>query len=497
MSYIQVSDLTFAYEGSYDNIFEHVSFRLDTDWKLGLIGRNGRGKTTFLKLLMKKYEYSGTITADMDFAYFPYEVEHMEWLTIDVLREICAQCEEWEIIRELSRIDVAEDAIWRPFETLSNGEQVKTLLAALFLKENAFLLIDEPTNHLDEEGRKAISGYLKQKKGFILVSHDRNLLDSCVDHVLAINRNNIEVQKGNFSSWKENKERQDAFELSENEKLRKDIKRLEKAAKRTSDWSDKLEKTKNADRKKRRDAGIKLDKGFIGHKAEKMMQRSKNLERRQETAMEEKEGLLRNIETADDLKLSPLHARKNPLVYLKDVSVKYGEKTVCSGVTFEIENGDRISLKGKNGSGKSTILKLILGERMDFDGELRKGTGLKISYVPQRTDDLRGDLKTYIAEYGIDESLFKAILRKMGFPREQFDKSLENFSSGQKKKVLIARSLCEEAHLYIWDEPLNFIDVFSRIQIEELLEKFKPTLLFVEHDSVFSEKIATKTVTLS
>ena len=77
MSYIQVSDLTFAYEGSYDNIFEHVSFRLDTDWKLGLIGRNGRGKTTFLKLLMKKYEYSGTITADMDFAYFPYEVEHM------------------------------------------------------------------------------------------------------------------------------------------------------------------------------------------------------------------------------------------------------------------------------------------------------------------------------------------------------------------------------------------------------------------------------------
>lgn len=496
MSYIQVTDLTFAHEGSYDNIFENVSFRLDTDWKLGLIGRNGRGKTTFLKLLMGKYEYSGTISGDMEFAYFPYEVEHKEWLTIDILREICPLCEDWEIIREISRIDMEEDALWRPFDTLSNGEQVKALLAALFLKEHAFLLIDEPTNHLDLEGRKAISKYLQQKKGFILVSHDRNLLDACIDHVLAINRNTIEVQRGNFSSWKENKNRQDAYEFSENEKLRKDIKRLEKAAKQTSRWSEQVEKTKNAGRRRPKEAGVKVDKGYIGHKAEKMMQRAKNMERRQEAAMEEKSELLRNIDTTEDLKLSPLKARQTPVVYLKDVAVWYGEKTVCEGVTFEIEVGEQVALRGKNGCGKSTILKLIYGEPMDMTGELRKATGLKISYVPQKTDGLKGNLRDYAEEYGIDESLFKAILRKLGFSREQFDKRMEDFSDGQKKKVLIARSLCEEAHLYIWDEPLNFIDVFSRIQIEELLQKYRPTLLFVEHDAVFCQKIAGKIVEL-
>ncbi|MGN1231047.1 MAG: ribosomal protection-like ABC-F family protein [Anaerotignum sp.] len=496
MSYIQVTDVTFAYEGSYDNIFEDVSFRLDTDWKLGLIGRNGRGKTTFLKLLMGQYEYSGTISADMEFAYFPYEVERKDWLTIDILREICPHAEDWEIIKEVSRVDVEEEALWRPFETLSDGEQGKALLAALFLKEHAFLLIDEPTNHLDLEGRKAVSRYLQQKKGFILVSHDRILLDECIDHVLAINRNNIEVQRGNFSSWKENKDRQDAYEFSENKKLRKDIKRLEKAAKQASRWSEQVEKTKNADRRTPRDAGVKADKGYIGHKAEKMMCRSKSLERRQETALEEKTSLLRNIDTADDLKLSPLTARQSPVVYLKEVSVKYGEKVACQGVSFEIEAGEQVALRGKNGCGKSTILKLILGEEMDATGEFRRATGLKISYVPQKTDGLQGDLRDYAEEYGIDESLFKAILRKLGFSREQFDKRMGDFSDGQKKKVLIARSLCEEAHLYIWDEPLNYIDVFSRMQIEDLLQKYRPTLLFVEHDAVFCEKIAEKVVEL-
>lgn len=496
MSYIQVTDLTFAYEGSYDNIFENVSFRLDTDWKLGLIGRNGRGKTTFLKLLMGQYEYSGTISADMEFVYFPYEVEHKDWLTMDVLRELCPLCEDWEIIKEVSRIEIGEEELWRPFDTLSDGEQGKALLAALFLKEHAFLLIDEPTNHLDLEGRKAISKYLQQKKGFILVSHDRILLDACIDHVLAINRNTIEVQRGNFSSWKKNKDRQDAYEFSENEKLKKDIKRLEKAAKQTSHWSEQVEKTKNADRRTPRDAGVKADKGYIGHKAEKMMRRSKSLERRQETALAEKTSLLRNIDIADDLKLAPLKARQNPVVYLKDVMVRYGEKVACRGVTFEIETGEQVVLRGKNGCGKSTILKLIYGEEMDMTGEFRKTTGLKISYVPQKTDGLQGDLRDYAEEYGIDESLFKAILRKLGFSREQFDKRMEDFSDGQKKKVLIARSLCEEAHLYIWDEPLNFIDVFSRLQIEDLLQKYRPTLLFVEHDAVFCEKIAGRIVEL-
>jgi lincosamide and streptogramin A transport system ATP-binding/permease protein len=121
---------------------------------------------------------------------------------------------------------------------------------------------------------------------------------------------------------------------------------------------------------------------------------------------------------------------------------------------------------------------------------------LKISYVSQNTANLSGTLTDYILCNYLDESLFKAILRKLDFSREQFEKRLEDFSEGQKKKVLIAKSLCEQAHLYIWDEPLNYIDVLSRMQIETLLLEYQPTILFVEHDSAFCSNIATKTIQL-
>ncbi|HZG17072.1 MAG TPA: Lsa family ABC-F type ribosomal protection protein [Candidatus Bathyarchaeia archaeon] len=492
MSLIQVTNLTFAYDGSFDNIFENVSFQIDTDWKLGFTGRNGRGKTTFLNLLLGKYEYSGKISANVGFEYFPFLVENKQQNTLDVINDMLPDYQHWELLRELSLLQVSEDVLDRPFDTLSNGEQTKVMLAALFLKENSFLLIDEPTNHLDLHARKLVSEYLNTKNGFILVSHDRAFLDNCVDHILSINKTNIDIQKGNFSEWWENKKRQDQYELAENEKLKKDIKRLSESAKRTSNWSHEVEKTKNGTR----NSGSKVDKGYVGHKAAKMMKRSKSMEQRQQSAIEEKAKLLKNIENQESLKISQLAYHKNQLALLEHVSVHYGEKMVCTDVSFTIEQGDRIALAGKNGSGKSSIIKLIYGEEIDYTGTFRKGSQLKISYVSQDTSHLQGNLTVYARSNGIDESLFKSILRKLDFSRVQFEKDMSAFSGGQKKKVLIAKSLCENAHLYIWDEPLNFIDVISRMQIEELLLEYAPTILFVEHDSEFCKNIATKIIEL-
>ncbi|CAH1223577.1 Nucleotide-binding protein ExpZ [Paenibacillus plantiphilus] len=492
MSLINVTNLTFAYDGSYDNIFDNVSFQLNTNWRLGFTGRNGRGKTTFLNLLLGKYDYSGNISASVSFEYFPFHVEHKESNTLDVIEEICPDYEHWQILRELSLLKVSEDVLYRPFESISNGEQTKVLLAALFLKENSFLLIDEPTNHLDIHARKLVSDYLKTKNGYILVSHDRAFLDNCVDHILSINKTDIEIQKGNFSDWWDNKNRQDHFELAENEKLRKDIKRLSDSSKRTGNWSHEVEKTKNGTR----NSGSKVDKGYIGHKAAKMMKRSKSIEQRQQSAIEESTKLLKNIESSESLKISQLAYNKKQLVELANVSIHYNEQTVCSSVTFTIEQGERVTLAGPNGSGKSSILKLILDEDIHFTGTFRKGSQLKISYVSQDTSQLQGNLSDYAINNRIDESLFKAILRKLDFSRIQFEKDMSSFSGGQKKKVLIAKSLCESAHLYIWDEPLNFIDVISRLQIEELLLEHAPTILFVEHDSEFCKNIATKIVEL-
>ena len=127
-----------------------------------------------------------------------------------------------------------------------------------------------------------------------------------------------------------------------------------------------------------------------------------------------------------------------------------------------------------------------------FSGNVHIESGLQISYVPQDAGFLSGDMKSFTAKYDLNETLFKTILRKLGFERQQFEKDLQMLSAGQKKKVLLAKSLCKKAHLYIWDEPLNYIDVLSRIQLENLLLEYAPTLLFVEHDRVFTEKIATK-----
>jgi lincosamide and streptogramin A transport system ATP-binding/permease protein len=492
MSLINVSNLTFAYDGSYDNIFENVSFQIDTSWKLGFTGRNGRGKTTFLNLLLGKYEYSGHISADVSFEYFPFQVENKESQTLDVVEEIYPDYVLWELMRELSLLKVSDDVLYRPFNSLSNGEQTKVMLATLFLKENSFLLIDEPTNHLDMEARRLVSDYLNHKSGFILVSHDRAFLDHCVDHILSINRTNIEIQKGSFSDWWANKQRQDNFELGENDRLRKDIKRLTEAAKRTEGWSHQVEKTKNGTR----NSGSKVDKGYVGHKAAKMMKRSKSMEQRQQSAIDEKSKLLKNIETSESLKISQLSYHKPQLAELELVSIYYGEKEVCRDVSFTIERGDRIALSGKNGSGKSSIIKLICGEDISYTGTFRRGSQLQISYVSQDTSHLQGNLSDYAQEHGIDESLFKAILRKLDFSRVQFEKDMADFSGGQKKKVLIAKSLCEQSHLLIWDEPLNFIDVISRMQIEELVLDYEPTILFVEHDREFCGHIATKVVEL-
>ena len=302
MSLIKIENLSFAYPGSFDNVFDHASVLLDTDWKLGFVGRNGRGKTTLFRLLMGEYEYSGSIASSVAFEYFPYPVPDPSLLTLEVLSAVCPAAEEWELLRETSLLAVPAESLYRPFDTLSNGERAKALLAALFLNENQFLLIDEPTNHLDLAARETVARYLNRKKGFILVSHDRAFLDACVDHILSINKADIEVKQCDFTTWLADFERQQALEQEQNERLQKDIRRLRQAARRTADWSDKVERSKIG-------AG---DKGHVGHMAAKMMQRSKNLQSRQQRAVEEKSRLLKNVEYDETLKIWPLpyHSEK-------------------------------------------------------------------------------------------------------------------------------------------------------------------------------------------
>lgn len=508
MAQISVKNLTFYYDGSFDHIFEQVSFSIDTNWKLGFIGRNGKGKTTFLNLLMGKFAYKGSIDTNTVFDYFPYRVtEHqMQQCAAEFMEELKAGCEAWRVICELGGLGETAEILYRPYQTLSHGERTKVLLAILFSGENDFLLIDEPTNHLDQGAREAVKQYLASKKGFILVSHDRDLLDACTDHCLVLNRSSIEVQNGNFSVWWENKQRKDQFAQAENEKHQKEIQKLRRASARTAQWADQNERTKiGFDPIKEHDRSMGT-RSYIGAKTKKMQSRVKQMEQRINREIEEKEGLLQDLEETADLKLVRLSHHKNTLVNAKDYSLRYqdAEEPVFEHLTFSVAQGERVALAGKNGCGKSTLIKMLL-QKAQFDGGQLKtaeeglcetASGLVISYVGQDAAGLKGGIPEYCKTHGLDQSLFCAILRKLDFDRVQFSKNMEQYSEGQKKKILLATSLATPAHLYIWDEPLNYIDVFSRMQIEKLLLTCRPTMLFVEHDVRFCEKIATKTVLL-
>ncbi len=525
MAQINVTNLTFCYEGSFDNIFENVSFSIDSNWKLGFIGRNGKGKTTFLNLLLGKYEYLGNISTSVVFDYFPYPVkqEQLGECAAVLMEHWKNGCELWRVICELTELGLDAEILYRPFRTLSHGERTKVMLAVLFSGENDFLLIDEPTNHLDRESREQVKEYLNTKKGFILVSHDRDLLDACIDHVLVLNRSTIEVQSGTFSSWWENKAKKDAFSQAENEKHKKEIRKLHVAADRAKSWADQNESTKiGFDPVKEHDRS-KNTRSYIGAKTKKMQSRVKQLEQRIDREIEEKEGLLQDIETPVDLKIMPLKHHKELLVRMEDYGIAYRvveegsaetegtSRVVFQNLKLELRQRERVFLHGANGCGKSSLIKAILrhcaqknggesaeavADKMEETGTLELASGLVISYINQDTSFLKGKLKDFCRNRGLEEAVFFAILRQLDLERVQFEKNMEDFSEGQKKKVLIAASLLVPAHLYIWDEPLNYIDVFSRMQIEKLLLIYQPTMLIVDHDVRFREKIATRVVEL-
>lgn len=486
---ISIRDLTFAYEGSYENVFTGLSVNLDTDWRLGLIGRNGRGKTTLLRLLMGEYPFQGSISLPLPPVYFPFRVEDNSLLSLYVMQQAAPEVEDWRFIRELKLLKVEEDVLYRPFSTLSRGEQTKVLLCALFSREDVYPLIDEPTNHLDVHGRELVADYLRRKDGFLLVSHDRAFLNRCVDHVLSLNRSDAWVMQGGYDAWEERWNRQNQQEIDRNRQLKGEITRLEESARRAASWSQKGEKGKYHVPSS---VSAVTDRGYVGARSAAMMKRSLSTLRRREKAVEEKQGLLHNLEMVGDLRLTTLSHPKQVLVSVQEGRVVYGGRTVCDGIRFQLRQGDRAALTGPNGAGKSSILKTLCGLSDALQGTVHLASGLIISYVPQETDFLHGSMGDYIRQRGMDEPMFKAILRNLDMGRESFERDMASLSQGQKKKVLLAQSLCTPAHLYIWDEPLNYIDVLSRVQIEKLILEYQPTLLLVEHDKAFVQQVTNR-----
>lgn len=481
MPSIIIKDLTFGYDGSDRNLFEDINVTLDTSWRLALAGRNGRGKTTFLKLLKGELPYKGSISGVPEVVSFPFDEE------LDV--------EDWRVRKELNLMGADPDIMWRPMDTLSGGERTKLMLARLFSYDGIYPLIDEPTNHLDMTGREKVAEYLSTKEGFILISHDRSFLDRCTDHTLVITKTGIELTAASYSTWWENNEQRMESERARNSQLHKEIDSINKAIKQNASWAGKAETSKNRAHASSKVAEDHFRRAYEGEKARKLMSLAKNLQNRNEKKLKEKEGLLTDEEKSEKLKITGSeHHNRTPIIIRNAELFRDGLSVTCiEGLT--VERGSKISLQGSNGCGKSTLIKYLAGtgesEGITAEGDIYIAPGLKISYVGQDTSSLHGPLYDIANDRGADKTLLTTILIKMGFGKDAITRDTDTFSLGQKKCVMIALSLCEQADIYLWDEPLNYIDVYIRQEIERLIKDSDITLLFVEHDRTFNEAVST------
>lgn len=518
-----LSNVTFQYDTSPHPIFENLTLTINSNWKTGIVGRNGRGKSTLLQLLHGVIApRHGEVLRPLRTGFFPRPITDEHESVFEVIKQSIAPFRQWEqsmealssksdesslneyhtlfelyswnhgfsidamISRECVELGIDERLLTQPFETLSGGERTRAFISVLFLQRDSFPLLDEPTNHLDLFGRNALADYLSRKRGFVVVSHDRHFLDTCTDHIVAINKNDLRVFQGNFSRWKNQMALEEESESSRNEALKKEITVLEKAARQIRSWSFAAEKEKHK----------AADSGFVSHKAAKMMKRALVTERRIEKRIEEKQSLLLNRETVRPLRLSVDPGAPDILLSIENLTVTAGNKVVIKEFSLTVRNQERTALIGRNGSGKTTLLNVIRGVHPAASGKFHIAGSVKVVHGYQVPVWNNGMLRDHLRSNRIDETRFRTAMGTFNIQGEIFDRPLETFSEGERKKVDLCRSCIFPFHLLVWDEPVNYIDIESKEQIESVILEAKPTMLFVEHDKAFIDAIATRAVTI-
>lgn len=348
---ITIKNLSFAYDGQ-PPLFNHCTLDFNTDWKLGLVGRNGRGKTTFLKLLLHQLPFQGHIQVDVPLACFPLTITEADDLAWNAISTALPSLEEWQLEREMNFLQMDPNLLWQPYATLSGGEQTKLMLAATFAQPNHFALLDEPTNHLDQHGRREVAAYLENKKsGFIVTSHDREFIDRVVDHIIAIERHQIVVEQGAYSTYLTQKARRDQTAISQNDQLHKSISRLKQAQQQRQQWA------QNAENEKQHNAHA--DKGFIGAKAAKMMKKSVVLNNRLNDQIVQKQGLLKDVETVVPLTINVQPSHHDPLLTLDNVALSINGRALFHDLSLTVHAHDQVALCADNGSGKSSLFQAI------------------------------------------------------------------------------------------------------------------------------------------
>jgi ATP-binding cassette subfamily F protein 3 len=380
------------------------------------------------------------------------------------------------------------EAYWpRRVSEISAGQRVRLALARLLLEDHDLILFDEPTNHLDVPAREWLEGHLAgSETAYVVASHDRRFLDAVSSKVAHLDRGKLSLYSGDYTAFRQQLEQVEEEGWRKYEKSRKLAKKLQRQAQDYQRWSD-------AGEKKKRGAA---DKGFVGHKAAKVMKRSLVARRRMEEAVE-------NARTEkpfekDAVKIEFGSSKGRSLVRAEELVAGYTEKRPLTGdLTFELAAGDRLAVLGPNGSGKTALLRTVLGEIPPLHGDVRLASSCKVGYFDQDNNLVPPDVTALeaVLETGRDETLARTVMGRMGIRRETVNKKVEQLSSGERAKVLLAMLILGDNNLLVLDEPTNYLDIETQDVLLEALKDFPGGILFVSHDRYFVEELATETMT--
>lgn len=510
MADIAVCELN-KYYGS-NHVLRGISFEVQNGEKVGLLGKNGSGKTTVFKILAELEEYeSGEVMKASgkkieileQIPFFPdgLSVErvlqtafHELFVLVDEMVRLEKAIGTNDDLKLLSRygqlqtkyeamggydfdnkidkicngMNISEDMRRQQFETLSGGEKTRVNLARILLREADILLLDEPTNHLDLTSLQWLENYLKDYSGtMVVISHDRCFLDNVVSRIIEIEDGKATYYEGNYSYYVVEKEKRYCIQAEKYEQQQKKIGQLEAAAKRMHEWA------KNSDNSALHKRAFSIEK-----RIERMEKIDKPRTDRRLTS-EFQDGCFSGAE----------------LVSFNGISKSYGSKSLFCGVDLKIQKNDRIALIGDNGCGKTTLVKLLLEQEKPDKGDMSFGNSLRIAYMPQSIEFESAEASVlenlrYLLE--INEEKARNILAKFGFKGMDVFKKTGDLSGGEKSRLKLCMLMQRESNLLVMDEPTNHLDISSREWIEEAVEQYGGSMIFISHDRYFLNKFANR-----
>jgi len=510
---IGVSNLTKAYGA--DVIFENLTFDIKTKDRIGLLGRNGTGKTTLMKIMAGFEDYQGGQVSKrkgLTIGYLEQIPNYEDDNTVlDVLNEAFSQLNELKLQMEvleksfeslkgdelkkavnkystihdtyeitggygtkekLNRIlfglEISDDMQKRLFNQLSGGEKTRVILGKILLEEPELLLLDEPSNHLDIKSVEWLEEYLGSYNGtMVIVSHDRYFLDRVVTKIIELESDGVQIYHGSYSKYVAEKELRFLLAMKEYENQQRNIKKMEEQIQRYRIWGEMRD-------------------------SDKMYKRAKELEKRLEKIDKINKPIV--DKKSASFKLIGVDRTGREVIKVENIKKSFGSKKLFKDLSFTLFYNESMCILGENGTGKSTILKIILNEINPDEGEVKIGSKVKIGYLPQEVSFEKEDISIvdyFSYHYGISLGDARRELAKILFTGDDVYKHINTLSGGEKSRLKIGMLIYEKANTLILDEPTNHLDIESREVLEESLINYEGTLLFVSHDRYFVDKIAT------